>query len=137
MINIVHVKQNKARPLSSDLALEIGDSILISGKEEAVPFVGSRKNQKLHILLISPIGTIIDSDQVRLEETGLRKIYSFPITPDLYSGTYFLQIEGDYKLREKVNIRTNKHLIYRWILFYGVQLKNPNNFPLNNFVLDV
>ena len=137
MINIVHVKQNKTRPLSSDLALEIGDSILISGKQDEVPLVGSRRNQKLHILLISPIGTIIDSNQVRLEETGLRKIYSFPITPDLFSGTYFLQIEGDYKRREKVNIRTNKHLIYRWVLFYGVQLSNPNNFPLNNFVLDI
>lgn len=137
MINIVHVKQNKARPLSSDLAVEIGDTILISGKQEEVPLVGSKKNQKLHISLISPIGTIIDSDQVRLEETGLRKIYSFPITHDLFSGTYFLHIEGDYKRREKVNIRTNKHLIYRWVLFYGVQLSNPNDFPLNNFVLDI
>ena len=48
---------------------------------------GLKRTKKLHILLISPIGSIVDSDQVDLDETGLRRIYTFPITPDLYSGT--------------------------------------------------
>ena len=72
-----------------------------------------------------------------LDETGLRRIYTFPITPDLFSGTYFLQIDGDYKLREKVNIRTNKHLMHRWVFHNGVQISNPNSFPINNFVIDI
>ena len=130
-------KNSRIQPISLNNPAEVGDTILISGKPDAIPFVQTKRDQKLHILFISPIGTIIDSDQVRLDDTGLKRIYSFPITPDLFSGTYVLQIDGDFKLREKINIRTSKHLIYRWILYYGVQIKNPNGFPLNNFVVDV
>ncbi len=137
MIEVFHVKQNKNQSISLNKPAEVGDTILISGKKDDIPFVQTKRNQKLHILFISPIGTIVDSDQVRLDDTGLKRIYSFPITPDLYSGTYVLQIDGDFKLREKINIRTSNHLIYRWILYYGVQISNPNNFPINNFVVDI
>jgi len=137
MIEVFHVRNNRNQPISLKNPAEVGDTILISGKQDDIPFVQTKRNQKLHILFISPIGTIVDSDQVRLDDTGLKRIYSFPITPDLFSGTYVLQIDGDFKLREKINIRTSKHLIYRWILYYGVQITNPNNFPINNFVVDV
>jgi len=137
MIEVFHVRQNRARQLTTNTIAEVGDSILIAGREEELPFVHTKKKIKLHILLISPIGTIIDSDQVSLDETGLKKIYSFPITTDLYSGTYVLQIDGDLKRRDKINIKTNQQLLYRWILFYGINLENPNDYPINNFVADV
>lgn len=137
MINVFHVKGNKAKALSMQNLVEVGDSILIAGEEQTIPFVQTKKDVRLHILLVSPIGTIIDSAQVRLDETGLRRIYQFPITPELYSGTYLLQIDGDFKRREKINIKTGKQLLYRWVLSYGINFENPNNIPLNNFVLDV
>jgi hypothetical protein len=137
MIDTFLIRNSKARAASSHTVAEIGDSILISGKEENIPFVNSRGKVKLHVLLISPIGTIVDSNQVDLGETGLQRIYAFPVTPDMYSGTYVLQVDGDIKKREKINIKTDKQLLYRWVLFYGVNFSNPNNFPLNNFVLDV
>ena len=137
MIEVFHVRNNRIQPISLNNPAEVGDTILISGKHDAIPFVQTPRNKKLHILFISPIGTIIDSDQVRLDDTGLKRIYSFPITPDLFSGTYVLQIDGDYTLREKINIKTSKNLIYRWILYYGVQITNPNSFPINNFVVDI
>jgi len=137
MIEVFHVKENKAKPMSSQNLVEVGDSILIAGKEETIPFVQTKKDVRLHILLVSPIGTIIESAQVRLDETGLQRIYMFPITPELYSGTYLLQIDGDFKRRDKINIKTGKQLLYRWVLSYGINFENPNNTPLNNFVLDV
>ena len=137
MIEVFHVKNNRTQPISLESPAEVGDTILISGKPDAIPFVQTKRNQKLHILFISPIGTIVDSDQVRLDDTGLKRIYTFPITPDLFSGSYVLQIDGDFKLREKINIRTTKNLIYRWVLYYGVQISNPNSFPINNFVVDI
>ena len=137
MIEVFHVKGNKAKPVSLQNLVEVGDSILVAGKEQSIPFVRTKKDINLHILLVSPIGTIIDSNQVRLDETGLKRIYTFPVIPDLYSGTYLLQIDGDFRLREKLNIKTNKQLLYRWVLSYGVHFENPNNIPLNNFVMDV
>ncbi|MCG3221918.1 MAG: transglutaminase domain-containing protein, partial [Candidatus Heimdallarchaeota archaeon] len=135
--DLLLIKENKIRNINSQTVAQIGDSILVSGIEEKVPFVQPRKNPKLHILLISPIGTIIDSSQVRLNETGLQRIYTFPITEDLFSGSYVMQIDGDFKRRDKINIKTNKQLLNRWIFSYGVHITNPNNVPLNNFVLDV
>ena len=137
MIEVFHVRNNRMQPISLENPAEIGDTILISGKHDVIPFIQTKRDQKLHILFISPIGTIVDSDQVRLDDTGLKRIYAFPITPDLFSGTYVLQIDGDFNLREKINIRTNKHLIYRWVLYYGTQITNPNSFPVNNFVVDI
>ena len=133
----MHVRQNKARPFTPQTVAEVGDSILITGREEELPFVQANRRLRLHILFISPIGTIIDSDQVRLDETGLRQIYLFPITPDLFSGTYFLQIDGDFKRREKINIKTSKQLMYRWIFTYGATISNPNSYPINNFTMDI
>jgi len=137
MIDVFHVRNNRKQAISLKNPAEVGDSILISGRQDEIPFVQRKRNEKLHILFISPIGTIIDSDQVRLDDTGLNRIYSFPITPDLFSGTYILQIDGDFKLREKINIRTTRNLIYRWILYYGVQIINPHDHPINNFVVDI
>jgi hypothetical protein len=137
MIDLLLIKDNKIRNINSQTVAGIGDSILISGNENGFPFVQPQKDYKLHILLISPIGTIIDSNQVRLNETGLQRIYTFPITEDLYSGSYVMQIDGDFKRRDKINIKTKKQLLNRWVFSYGVNINNPNNVPLNNFVLDV
>jgi hypothetical protein len=137
MIDLFLIKESKLRNINSQTVAMVGDSLLITGKEDNVPFVQTQKDQKLHILLISPIGTIIDSSQVRLSETGLQRIYTFPISEDLYSGSYVMQIDGDYKRRDKINIKTKKQLLNRWIFSYGVNITNPNNVPLNNFVLDV
>ncbi|MBY9000794.1 MAG: transglutaminase family protein [Candidatus Heimdallarchaeota archaeon] len=137
MIEIFHVRHNKSRILTPQTVLEVGDSILLAGKEEQLPFVQANQKLRVHILLISPVGTIIDSDQLRLDETGLRHIYRFPITPDLFSGTYFLQIDGDFKRIAKVNVKTKKQLIYRWIFTYGVNIANPNNHPINDFTIDI
>ena len=104
MIEVFHVRNNRIQPISLNNPAEVGDTILISGKHDAIPFVQTPRNKKLHILFISPIGTIIDSDQVRLDDTGLKRIYSFPITPDLFSGTYVLQIDGDYTLKINGNL---------------------------------
>ncbi|MHA1222429.1 MAG: transglutaminase-like domain-containing protein [Candidatus Heimdallarchaeaceae archaeon] len=137
MIEILHVRGDRVSPITSETVIEVGDAILLSANEEnfLVPQVPSKK--KLHILLISPIGTIVDSDQVDLEETGYKKIYAFPISPDLYSGTYILVVDGYYNVKEKINIRTNKQLLYRWQFYYGLNIKNPNDYPINNFTLDL
>ncbi len=137
MIEVFHLKENQARPITSQTLVEVGDTLLIAGKEETIPFIRTKKDVRLHILLISPIGTIIDSTQVCLDDTGLRRIYAFPITPELFSGSYILQINGDIRRCDKINIKTTKQLLYRWILSYGISFTNPNNFPLNNFMLDV
>ncbi len=137
MIEIFHVRHNKSRILTPQTVLEVGDSILIAGKEEQLPFVQANQKLRLHILFISPVGTIIDSDQLRLDETGLRHIYRFPITPDLFSGTYILQFDGDFKRVTKVNIKTKKQLMHRWIFTYGVKIINPNNYPINEFTIDI
>ncbi|MCK4844335.1 MAG: transglutaminase domain-containing protein, partial [Candidatus Heimdallarchaeota archaeon] len=120
-----------------DTIAEAGDSILLAHREEEPPFVFQNRDLDLHIIVISPIGTIIDSENINLSDTGSRKMYSFPILPSLYSGAYIFQIDGDISSRNRVFIKTEKRLINYMLFYYGVNFQNPNLVPLNNFEIDI
>lgn len=137
LLQLYHVRNGKAHPLTLDTIAEAGDSILLAHREEEPPFVFQNRDLDLHILVISPIGTIIDSENINLSDTGSRKMYSFPILPSLYSGAYIFQIDGDISSRNRVFIKTEKRLINYMLLYHGVNFQNPNLVPLNNFEIDI
>lgn len=137
LLQLYHVRNGNAHPLTPDTVAEVGDSILLAHRDEEPPFIIQNRDLDLHILVISPIGTIVDSENINLSDTGPRKMYSFPILPSLYSGAYIFQIDGDLSIRNQVFIKTEKRLINYMLLYYGVNFINPNLTPLNNFEIEI
>ena len=137
MINLYLLRNGRLYYLETDSVVTVGDTIVLAADPRSPSVVTELSHISFQIRVISPVGALIDSQNLNLEETGLRRIYSFPVLPTLYSGGYVFQLIGDINKKWKVFIKTPNQLIYHHFLSYAVFLTNPNPFPLNNVYLDI
>lgn len=137
MITLYLLRNGKIYYLHDNSTVNVGDTIIL-GADYRYPSVSSElSNLSFQIRVISPIGALIDVKDINTQETGLKRIYSFPVLSSLYSGGYVFQLLGDFNKKWKIFVRTPNKLINNHFLSYAIYLSNPNDFPLNNVYVDV